>query len=453
MTKCISLKHVQTISCESAALKISASCIGEYLQGTWPIELPPETPSLLRPNGGRVRPLQIRRPASCECNEFGDVEGREFAVEYSKRYWWQVSFKILQLERNVYHLAIYLSTQAAFVQDHKLHQDNPYECYSKYIIYLNPLKPTSQGHFNSILPIKCCHSHSKTNLCQHVKLGLASCPAQVLQLLASPDCNRCNSTHQHRCQLQALAATKESYQEIGAFKICKRWDSEAWARDPYGLKQHRALHPNNLQFDKSQAMSNSQQGHITILRYVKCCDCYKFNGEKASSAIEMVVLWSLFPPLKRPETLKSILKPFSRWLIRTPVVDFTVPLVLDCPIYHNNISIMLQPELQAFWNHNSVHLKIAKQVFNQNKKDNPLVIRISTILDLNARHSDHADILREPCQANIVIPQLHNLSIRSVRVSSGHEAGDQVQLTPTTIDRSWWIMMDHGSRIAKAWLK
>lgn len=131
----------------------------------------------------------------------------------------------------MYHLAIYLSTQAAVVQDQKLHQDNPYECYSKYIyicIYLNPLKPTSQGHFNSILPIKCCRSHSKTNLCQHVKLGLASCPAQVLQLLASPDCNS--------CQLQALAATKESYQEIGAFKICKRWDSEAWARDPYGLK-------------------------------------------------------------------------------------------------------------------------------------------------------------------------------------------------------------------------
>ena len=100
--------------------------------------------------------------------------------------------------------------------------------------------------------------------------------------------------------------------------------------------------------------------------------------------------------------------------------------------YHNNISIMQQPELQAFWNHHS-----AKQVFNQNKKDNPLVIRISTILDLNARHSDHADILREPCQANIVISQLHHLSIRSVQVSSGHEAGDQVQLTPTTIDKSW----------------
>ena len=153
---------------------------------------------------------------------------------------------------------------------------------------------------------------------------------------------------------------------------------------------------------------------------------------EASSAVEMVVLWSLFPPLKRPETLKNILKPFSRWLIRTPVVDFTVPLVLDFPTI---ITFQSCCNLN-FWNHHSVHLKIAKQVFNQNKKDNPLVIRISTILDLNARHSDHADIVREPCQANIVIPQLHSLSIRSVRVSSGHEAGDQVQLTPTTIDRS-----------------
>lgn len=80
----------------------------------------------------------------------------------------------------------------------------------KIYVYLNPLKPTSQCHFDSILPIKCCHSHSKTSLCQYMKLLVSE-----LSRPSSPTaCVTWLQQLQHRCQLSVASRSNKGIKKF-----------------------------------------------------------------------------------------------------------------------------------------------------------------------------------------------------------------------------------------------